>query len=365
MHPPCTRRAPAVHPPCTRRAPAVLCLSCLPAHPRASSAHQDETLITRHTLLALDLHTLCWSSLLLPGAGPYRRIDAPVDAAAPSEGVITSGPAARIDGAGVAIAGVGLVRTLPLPAPSPPPPPLPLSPPPPPTPTSTRPNPRQVIFGGVGEDFSFVSPHDAWLLRSATDVHPRRNLARPPAATAGTTTTAAAATAATTTTTTATTATTGDAAAAPPPCDGPSQRACLGLCADGLNIYAFGGFDGEHDLNDLWRLELMPPAAPRSKPSGAETFDASVFKVRQARACEVLHSTVGAAGHNSIGMPIHYLVGSHFLARGDDGSTRAAEAGGAAEGDGQASRAPWQGLLSDGLSRGQRARVISAFRDDP
>lgn len=93
-----------------------------------------------------------------------------------------------------------------------------------------------------------------------------------------------------------------------------------------------------------------------------------MFKVRQARACEVLHSTVGAAGHNSIGLPIHYLVGSHFLARGDDGSMRAAEEGGAAEGGGQASdqasRAPWQGLLSDGLSRGQRARVISAFRDD-
>ena len=22
-----------------------------------------------------------------------------------------------------------------------------------------------MVFGGVGEDFSFVSPHDAWLLR--------------------------------------------------------------------------------------------------------------------------------------------------------------------------------------------------------
>ena len=97
----------------------------------------------------------------------------------------------------------------------------------------------------------------------------------------------------------------------------------------------------------------------------------------------MLHSTVGAAGHNSIGLPIHYLVGSHFLARADDGSIRAAEVGAAAEGaaapsaaaegGGQASeeaaRAPWLGqglgLLSDGLSRGQRARVISAFQDDP
>ena len=96
---------------------------------------------------------------------------------------------------------------------------------------------------------------------------------------------------------------------------------------------------------------------------------------------------MGAAGHNSIGLPIHYLVGSHFLAntnpnhflaRADDGSIRAAEVGAAApsaaaEGGGQASeeagRAPWLGqglgLLSDGLSRGQRARVISAFQDDP
>ena len=92
----------------------------------------------------------------------------------------------------------------------------------------------------------------------------------------------------------------------------------------------------------------------------------------------MLHSTVGAAGHNSIGLPIHYLVGSHFLARADDGSIRAAEVGAAApsaaaEGGGQASeeagRAPWLGqglgLLSDGLSRGQRARVIAAFQDDP
>ena len=137
-----------------------------------------------------------------------------------------------------------------------------------------------MVFGGVGEDFSFVSPHDAWLLRrsglgvgvglglglglgpnpnpspnpdpnpgawllrSATDVHPRRNLARPPAATAAATTAAAAAA-----TSTATTAATGAAAAAPPPCDGPSARACLGLCADGLSIYAFGGFDGEHGLS--------------------------------------------------------------------------------------------------------------------
>ena len=91
---------------------------------------------------------------------------------------------------------------------------------------------------------------------------------------------------------------------------------------------------------------------------------------------------MGAAGHNSIGLPIHYLVGSHFLARADDGSIRAAEVGAAAEGaaaegGGQASdeasddasREPWLGhglgLLSDGLSRGQRARVISAFQDDP
>ena len=181
---------------------------------------------------------------------------------------------------------------------------------------------------------------------------------------------AATATTATTTTTAAAATTTAATAAAPPPRDGPSQRACLGLCADGLSIYAFGGFDGEHDLNDLWRLDLLPPAAPRSKPSGAAAFDASVFKARQARACEVLHATAGAAGHNSIGMPIHYLVG--MAARGSDGDGGgggggsgggAAEVGGAAERGGQGNRASGQ-VLGDGLSRGQRSLVISAFRDD-
>ena len=83
-----------------------------------------------------------------------------------------------------------------------------------------------------------------------------------------------------------------------------------------------------------------------------------MFKVRQARACEVLHGTAGAAGHNSIGLPIHYLVG--MAARGDGsdggGGGGAAQVGGA--------RALAQGLLSDGLSRGQRSLVLSAFRDD-
>eukprot|EP00966_Prymnesium_polylepis_P151671 3504119-Prymnesium_polylepis.1 len=40
--------------------------------------------------------------------------------------------------------------------------------------------------------------------------------------------------------------------------DAPSPRACLGLCSSGLSVYAFGGFDGETDLNDLWALELLP-----------------------------------------------------------------------------------------------------------
>ena len=40
------------------------------------------------------------------------------------------------------------------------------------------------------------------------------------------------------------------------------------------------------------------------------------YHLYQARACEVLHATAGAAGHNSIGMPIHYLVG--MAARGGD-----------------------------------------------
>ena len=180
---------------------------------------QGDTLITTQTLTALDLLTWTWSSLPLDKVGPM----------------------ARIDGAGMAVAGVGLV-----------------------------------VFGGVRDDFNFVPAADAWLLRNATDVTPRGRLAHHMAPACDPDSTAS---------------------AAP---DSPSPRACFGLCASGLTVYVFGGFDGDRDLNDLWTLELRPSNAR------AETFNVEAFKARQARACAVLHATPSA--DNRVGMPLHILV---------------------------------------------------------
>ena len=208
---------------------------------------QDETLITRRTLSSLDLRTATWSSVPLPTDTPPH-------------------PSPRIDGAAAAVRGVGLV-----------------------------------VFGGVGEDFGFVPPADAWLLRGGEDVRPPRRLALPSKAQAA-----------------------GGAGGAPdgPLPVGPPARACLGLCADGLTLHCFGGFDGEADLNDLWSLNLHPP-----RPGGEQRgrFDASLFKVRQAAASKVLHATPCAYGNNSITPHIHVLVG---LAARD-----AARADGTLEGD--------------------------------
>lgn len=199
---------------------------------------QGATLITTQTLAALDMRTWSWSSLPLPLAGPM----------------------ARIDGAGMAIDDVGLI-----------------------------------VFGGVGNDFSFVPAEDAWLLRNATDVQPRGRLARHPAPTRD-----------------------ADSSAASVKPDTPPPRACLGLCASGHTICMFGGFDGERDLNDLWTLELLPTsagaaasssAAPelrRRDQKAAEALDVEAFKARQARACAVIHSTPTA--DTKTGMPLHILV---------------------------------------------------------
>ena len=46
--------------------------------------------------------------------------------------------------------------------------------------------------------------------------------------------------------------------AAVAPAVGPCARACLSLCAGGLRICIFGGFDGDSDLSDLWTLDLEP-----------------------------------------------------------------------------------------------------------
>ena len=150
------------------------------------------------------------------------------------------------------------------------------------------------IFGGVGRDFGFVPTSDAWLLRAADDVEPQGPLAHhtPPDAS--------------------------------PSADGPCPRACLGLCADGLTIYAFGGFDGDADLNDLWALDLLHTAdgAAPCNPSARKTangipghalFDAAIFKARQSRACAVLHAT--PTFDDPSGTSIHTLVSQAWQMR--------------------------------------------------
>jgi hypothetical protein len=133
-----------------------------------------------------------------------------------------------------------------------------------------------LVFGGVGDDFAFVESADAWLLSAETAASPRSRAA--------------------------------DGAA-----DGaPLARACLALCADGLRVYMFGGFDGEADVDELSCLSLLPPAFCRAvaPPAGDELrvaeFHAGEFRARQARQATVLHATPGAAGHNF--QPIHVRV---------------------------------------------------------
>ena len=183
---------------------------------------QDETLGTVHSLASLDLQTAAWSLVHLPTDGPgwsTRRMA--------SDGSHCGAPIARIDGAATAIPHVGLV-----------------------------------LFGGVGDDFGFVPAHDAWLLRSANDITPRRRLALP-----------------LTDATNADEDAPGGAIAAP--AVGPCGRACLGLCADGLRIYVYGGFDGEADLSDLWELNLEPQG--NTGPDGKNAFNADAFKARRKR----------------------------------------------------------------------------------
>ena len=278
---------------------------------------QDATLITQHTLCALHLDTAVWSSVALPTDGPCWSTRRQAHS-----GSHCGAPIARIDGAGAHVAGVGLV-----------------------------------IFGGVGDDFGFVPAADAWLLRGAGDVRPPKRLALPKSPPPP--------------------PVDGDGAArgpSAPPDVGPCARACLGLCADGLALHLFGGFDGEADLDDLWTLDLQPPSSGGAS-STAGAFDVDVFKARQARATAVLHATAGAAGHNSIGMPIHVLVG--MAARGPACVDAAATAGrgtlppvGTTPSTADAAtRQPDHASydlrtgLGDGLSRGQRAAVLAAFRD--
>lgn len=156
-----------------------------------------------------------------------------------------------------------------------------------------------VVFGGVADDFSFVPAANAWLLRSGEEVPPL------PVASSGS--------------------------------DGgrsghsaPGERACMGLCGDGLRAYVYGGFDGENDLDELHCLSLLPEGAvvapllsaadghavadrgavaaaarhaaswPGRSPSEmAEAIEtAEEIKARRAMRATVLHATPAAAGHN-------------------------------------------------------------------
>ena len=282
---------------------------------------QDETLITQHTLTALDLRTAVWTVTLLPTEGPHGWSTRRLASSGAQDG---AAPVARIDGAGTAIDGVGLI-----------------------------------VFGGVGDDFGFVPATDAWLLRHGTDVRPRRRIARVQAsASASTITTrehaaAPSATACTPSTSappstalaaSVSTNTAHDSAASPSPAHaasssmvgaGPCPRACLCMCADGMRVYIYGGFDGETDLCDLWGLDLQPAPARDSghalrppdrggavvggatsgtmrgtaAPTGAP-FDVGLFKERQARATAALNQSAGAArSPSSAGTPLHVLVG--------------------------------------------------------
>ena len=235
---------------------------------------QDEHLLTVHNIAALDLGSATWQTVALPSDGPC---DAPRDFTTSPGGQgwppeSTAAPVARIDAAAAALDGVGLV-----------------------------------VFGGVGEDFGFVPPSNAWLIKDAHDSRPRHPIAAAPTSGGGGS---------------------GGAAYAGP---SPPPRACLGLCADGLRVYLFGGFDGEADLDDLWCLSLLPRgfraqpsataanhaaglanAAPWPGRSPAEMAQAlktaQEIKERHGRAARrVLHPTSGAARHNFT--PIHVLVG--------------------------------------------------------
>ena len=90
-------------------------------------------------------------------------------------------------------------------------------------------------------------------------------------------------------------------------------------------LYAFGGFDGDRDLNDLWALELLPAAASAAAPRptahathclrrGAP-FNVDVFKARQQRAAHVLHAT--PSFENKDGTSIHMLVSQAWRLRRD------------------------------------------------
>mmetsp|Transcript_108956 Transcript_108956/g.318901 ORF Transcript_108956/g.318901 Transcript_108956/m.318901 type:complete len:474 (-) Transcript_108956:14-1435(-) len=83
-----------------------------------------------------------------------------------------------------------------------------------------------LVFGGVDQAFEF-QPAEPWLLKASTRASAARFLQ------------------------------------VRPRCGlkGPSPRACGSLCAaagEGWKAYAFGGFDGQQDLSELWCLDMTP-----------------------------------------------------------------------------------------------------------
>ena len=187
---------------------------------------QDANLLTVHGLARLTLSSATWEMISLPTDGPYMA----------NGGSLAGGPSARIDAAATVVEGVGML-----------------------------------IFGGVGADFSFCAPDDAWLLRGDCSSPPKQRVVE------------------------------AAAAQSEGSWKGPCSRACVGLCADGLGAYLFGGFDGEADTSDLWCLSLLPPAFREASPIALHSdFESAEFKARQARQASVIHATPGASGHSTL-----------------------------------------------------------------
>jgi hypothetical protein len=246
---------------------------------------QNEQLLTVETLCSLHLPTATWSTAVpLPARGPAARIDA-------------AGGALRLSAAGGLCGGGGVELGV-------------------------------LVFGGMGGAFEFEPP-SPWLVRPAAggfggvdeasggvaraseagEVHAVESellLADTPAS----------------------------------PRAAPGSRACAALATDdGLRAFAFGGFDGQHDLDELWCLSLLPgclafaddakgraatgagrvrsaaaatQAAGLSHGSSARSEDGlhaigtAEFRLRRAAQVKELQSIRSASGQSY--MPIHLRV---------------------------------------------------------
>lgn len=167
-----------------------------------------------------------------------------------------------------------------------------------------------IVFGGVGGAFEFEPP-TPWLLRTPAQEEPVALVDVIPAA-------------------------------QPSRPAQPCSRACAAFAVDGLHAYAFGGFDGQHDLDELWCLSLVPhafsqigeaerlatvsgwrgaAAAPASADDARVTTDAAragspkasydaigatEFRLRRAAQVKELQSLRGANGQSY--MPVHLRV---------------------------------------------------------